>query len=85
MACGRRARVLLQEQALSVTEIGIQIGFRETSSFTRGVRENSTGTYADPGIGRGRILDFLVKLTGPSTAVGDGTLPRLAEEAAGSL
>ena len=33
-----RARVLLQKQALSVTEIGIQIGFRETSSFTRAFR-----------------------------------------------
>ena len=30
-----RARSLLQKPALSVTEIGIQIGFRETSSFTR--------------------------------------------------
>jgi AraC family transcriptional regulator len=30
-----RARSLLQRPALSVTEIGMQIGFRETSSFTR--------------------------------------------------
>jgi AraC family transcriptional regulator len=33
-----RARSLLQTPALSVTEIGIQIGFRETSSFTRAFR-----------------------------------------------
>jgi AraC family transcriptional regulator len=34
-----RARSLLQRSALSVTEIGIQIGFRETSSFTRAYRK----------------------------------------------
>ena len=33
-----RARSLLQEPALSVTQIGIQIGFQETSSFTRAFR-----------------------------------------------
>jgi AraC family transcriptional regulator len=33
-----RARSLLQQPALSVTQIGIQIGFRETSSFTRAFR-----------------------------------------------
>jgi AraC family transcriptional regulator len=33
-----RARSLLQRPALTVTEIGIQIGFRETSSFTRAFR-----------------------------------------------
>lgn len=33
-----RARSLLQKPALSVTEIGIRIGFRETSSFTRAFR-----------------------------------------------
>jgi AraC family transcriptional regulator len=33
-----RARSLLQQPVLSVTEIGIQIGFRETSSFTRAFR-----------------------------------------------
>jgi AraC family transcriptional regulator len=33
-----RARSLLQKPALSVTQIGIQIGFRETSSFTRAFR-----------------------------------------------
>lgn len=33
-----RARRLLQMPALSVTQIGIQIGFRETSSFTRAFR-----------------------------------------------
>jgi AraC family transcriptional regulator len=33
-----RARNLLQRSALSVTQIGIQIGFRETSSFTRAFR-----------------------------------------------
>jgi AraC family transcriptional regulator len=33
-----RARSLLQVPALSVTQIGVQIGFRETSSFTRAVR-----------------------------------------------
>jgi AraC family transcriptional regulator len=33
-----RARGLLQAPALSVTQIGIQIGFRETSSFTRAFR-----------------------------------------------
>jgi AraC family transcriptional regulator len=33
-----RAKSLLQKPALSVTEIGIQIGFRETSSFTRAFR-----------------------------------------------
>jgi AraC family transcriptional regulator len=34
-----RARSLLQRSALSVTQIGIQIGFRETSSFTRAFRK----------------------------------------------
>jgi len=33
-----RARSLLQRSALSVTQIGIQVGFRETSSFTRAYR-----------------------------------------------
>jgi AraC family transcriptional regulator len=33
-----RARNLLQRPALSVTQIGIQVGFRETSSFTRAFR-----------------------------------------------
>ena len=33
-----RARSLLEMPALSVTQIGIQIGFRETSSFTRAFR-----------------------------------------------
>jgi AraC family transcriptional regulator len=32
------ARLLLQRTALSVTEIGVQTGFRETSSFTRAFR-----------------------------------------------
>src|ERR1035438_1221232 len=34
-----RARSLLQMPVLSVTQIGIQIGFRETSSFTRAFRK----------------------------------------------
>ena len=34
-----RARSLLQRSSLSVTQIGIQIGFRETSSFTRAYRK----------------------------------------------
>src|SRR5258707_4086177 len=33
-----RAKSLLRRPTLSVTQIGIQIGFRETSSFTRAVR-----------------------------------------------
>jgi AraC family transcriptional regulator len=33
-----RARSLLQKSALSVTQIGIRIGFREASSFTRAFR-----------------------------------------------
>jgi AraC family transcriptional regulator len=33
-----RAKSLLQRPTLSVTQIGIQIGFRETSSFTRAFR-----------------------------------------------
>jgi len=33
-----RARSLLQRRSLSVTQIGIQVGFRETSSFTRAFR-----------------------------------------------
>jgi AraC family transcriptional regulator len=33
-----RARNLLQRPVLSVTQIGVQIGFRETSSFTRAFR-----------------------------------------------
>jgi AraC family transcriptional regulator len=33
-----RARHLLQKPALSVTQIGIQIGFRESSSFTKAFR-----------------------------------------------
>jgi AraC family transcriptional regulator len=33
-----RARGLLQRPALSVTQIGVQTGFRETSSFTRAFR-----------------------------------------------
>jgi AraC family transcriptional regulator len=39
-----RARTLLQRSALSVTQIGIQIGFRETSSFTRAFRRFSGPT-----------------------------------------
>jgi AraC family transcriptional regulator len=34
-----RARSLLQRPALSVTQVGIQLGFRETSSFTRAFRK----------------------------------------------
>jgi len=34
-----RARSLLQRRTLSVTQIGIRIGFRETSSFTRAFRK----------------------------------------------
>jgi AraC family transcriptional regulator len=34
-----RARSLLQRPALSVTQIGAQIGFRETSSFTTAFRK----------------------------------------------
>jgi AraC family transcriptional regulator len=34
-----RAKSLLQKPALSVTQIGVQIGFRETSSFTRAFRK----------------------------------------------
>jgi AraC family transcriptional regulator len=33
-----RARSLLQDPARSVTQIGIQVGFRETSSFTKAFR-----------------------------------------------
>ena len=33
-----RARSLLQSPALSVTQIGVQIGFRETSSFSKAFR-----------------------------------------------
>ena len=36
-----RAKSLLQRPALSVTEIGVQTGFRETSSFTRAFRRFS--------------------------------------------
>jgi AraC family transcriptional regulator len=36
------ARSLLQRPALSVTQVGLQLGFRETSSFTRAFR-NFTG------------------------------------------
>jgi AraC family transcriptional regulator len=40
MACRMdHARNLLQRPALSVTQIGIQVGFRETSSFTRAFRK----------------------------------------------
>jgi AraC family transcriptional regulator len=40
MACRMdRAKSLLQRPALSVTQIGIQVGFRETSSFTRAFRK----------------------------------------------
>jgi AraC family transcriptional regulator len=34
-----RARILLQKPVLSVTQIGIQLGFGETSSFTRAFRK----------------------------------------------
>jgi AraC family transcriptional regulator len=34
-----RAKGLLEKPALSVTQIGIQIGFREASSFTRAFRK----------------------------------------------
>jgi AraC family transcriptional regulator len=34
-----RAKNLLERPALSITQIGIQIGFRETSSFTRAFRK----------------------------------------------
>jgi AraC family transcriptional regulator len=36
-----RARILLRKPALSVTQIGGRIGFRETSSFTRAFRKFS--------------------------------------------
>jgi AraC family transcriptional regulator len=39
-----RARSLLQRPGLSVTQIGIEIGFRETSSFTRAFRKFAGGT-----------------------------------------
>jgi AraC family transcriptional regulator len=42
-----RARRLLQRPELSVTEIGIQIGFRETSSFTRAFRKFSGFTPSE--------------------------------------
>jgi AraC family transcriptional regulator len=42
-----RARTLLQRPALSVTQIGIQLGFRETSSFTRGFRKSTGLTPTD--------------------------------------
>jgi AraC family transcriptional regulator len=42
-----RARILLQRPALTVTQIGIQIGFRETSSFTRGFRKFTGLTPTD--------------------------------------
>jgi AraC family transcriptional regulator len=42
-----RARALLQRPALSVTQIGIQLGFRETSSFTRGFRKFTGLTPTD--------------------------------------
>jgi AraC family transcriptional regulator len=35
----QHAKSLLQGPALSVTQIGAQIGFRETSSFTRAFRK----------------------------------------------
>jgi AraC family transcriptional regulator len=42
-----RAKSLLQEPALSVTQIGTQIGFRETSSFTRAFRRFTGLTPTD--------------------------------------
>jgi AraC family transcriptional regulator len=42
-----RARSLLQRPALSVTQIGIQLGFRETSSFTRAFRQATGLTPTD--------------------------------------
>jgi AraC family transcriptional regulator len=39
-----RAKSLLQRPALSVTQIGIEIGFRETSSFTRAFRKFAGAT-----------------------------------------
>ena len=42
-----RARRLLQRPTLSVTQIGIQIGFRETSSFTRAFRRYTGLTPSD--------------------------------------
>jgi AraC family transcriptional regulator len=39
-----RARSLLQRPGLSVTQIGIEIGFRETSSFTRAFRKFAGAT-----------------------------------------
>jgi AraC family transcriptional regulator len=36
-----RARDLLLRSTLPVTQIGVQIGFRETSSFTRAYRRYS--------------------------------------------
>jgi AraC family transcriptional regulator len=43
----QHARSLLQEPALSVTEIGMQTGFRETSSFTRAFRKFTGLTPTD--------------------------------------
>jgi AraC family transcriptional regulator len=42
-----RARSLLRRPALSVTQIGIQIGFRETSSFTSAFRRSTGLTPAE--------------------------------------
>jgi AraC family transcriptional regulator len=42
-----RARSLLQRSTLSVTQIGAQIGFRETSSFTRAYRRFAGVTPGD--------------------------------------
>lgn len=42
-----RARSLLQRPALSVTQIGIRIGFREASSFTRAFRKFTGLTPTD--------------------------------------
>jgi AraC family transcriptional regulator len=42
-----RAKSLLQRPALSVTEIGARIGFRETSSFTRAFRKFTGLTPTD--------------------------------------
>jgi AraC-like DNA-binding protein len=44
-----RARNLLRRSAFSVTQIGSQIGFRETSSFTRAYRKFAGVTPSDIG------------------------------------
>jgi AraC family transcriptional regulator len=66
-----RARSLLQRPTLSVTQIGIQLGFRETSSFTKAFRKFTGLTPTD--YRRQQEISLTISELSPVTRVGSQT------------